>query len=241
LSKAAPSKTAKPAGQRRPRRSTEQVIGLIIDAACAEFELNGYEKTKTATIARKAGVAEALIFSNFGSKARLFQDSIFKPLEQHLQQFQATHTVDSHDSEAIRAATGQYIAELQQFIGRHSRMLKSVIAAQMYGSEGLEDLKQVEGLHDFFNRASTKGINPLSDHLKISPKLLTRVSFATILACTLFKDLLFPKGMASPDRISQAISDFVMDGLNANADPQPEVQAAARSRRSPTSKKTVRR
>ena len=58
---------------RRPRRSTEEIVDNIMEAACDEFERNGYPGTKTAAIARKAGVAEALIFSNFGSKARLFQ------------------------------------------------------------------------------------------------------------------------------------------------------------------------
>jgi hypothetical protein len=35
----------------------------------------------------------------------------------------------------------------------------------------------------------------------------------------IFKDWLFPEGLASQDEISAAIGDFVMDGVNANASP----------------------
>ena len=72
-----------PATPKRKRRSTEEIIDRLMEAACEEFERSGYAGSKTAEIARKAGVAEALIFSNFGSKAKLFQDSIFKPLDRH--------------------------------------------------------------------------------------------------------------------------------------------------------------
>ena len=33
----------------------------------------------------------------------------------------------------------------------------------------------------------------------------------------MFKDWIFPRGLAGPDEISAAIWDFVMDGINANS------------------------
>jgi hypothetical protein len=38
-----------------------------------------------------------------------------------------------------------------------------------------------------------------------------------VLACVMFKDWIFPRGLAGPDEISAAIRDFVMDGINANS------------------------
>lgn len=204
--------------KKRQRRSSEEIINLLIEAACDEFESNGYEKATTAVIAQKAGVTEALIFSNFGSKAKLFHDSIFKPLNQHFLQFQSTHIVDPADAEGLREGTQQYILELQQFIGRHSEMLRSVVAAQLYASNEVQELSQVEGLHDYFSRTTAIAMNRLSENPKLHPKLMTRISFATILACSLFQDWLFPEGLASDEEINTAISDFIMDGLNANAD-----------------------
>ncbi|MDB5972226.1 MAG: transcriptional regulator [Hydrocarboniphaga sp.] len=227
-------KRTKVTQKKRRRRSTEEITDLLIEAACDEFELNGYEGTKTAAIAKKAGVTEALIFSNFGSKAKLFQDSIFKPLNQHFLQFTAAHLVGPDDEEGLKEGTRQYILELQQFIRRHSRMLTSVVAAQMYESENVQGVSQIEGLNDYFSRATARAMKRLSGKPKIDPRLMARVSFATILACILFKDWLFPKGLATQDEISAAISDFVMEGLGANADPQPKAPGAARPRRSPS-------
>jgi AcrR family transcriptional regulator len=204
--------------KRRARRSTDEVIDLIIEAARDEFELNGYEGTKTAAIARKAQVAEALIYSNFGSKAKLFHDSIFKPLNQHFLQFSATHLVDADDAEGVKEWTRQYIQELQQFVGRHSRMLRTVIAAQMYASEDVQGLSQVKGLHEYFSATTEKSMKRFSDKAKIPSRLISRVSFATILTCVVFKDWLFPKGLASDEEVSAAISNFILEGVAANAD-----------------------
>src|SRR5262249_44881753 len=123
--------------QRRRRRSTEEIVDRIIEAAGDEFGRNGYPGTKTAPIARKARVAEALIFSNFGSKAQLFHDSIFNPLNRHFFEFCDTHLVNPGDSDKLREGTREYILELRQFIARHCRMFSSLVAAQMYASDNV--------------------------------------------------------------------------------------------------------
>jgi hypothetical protein len=45
---------------------------------------------------------------------------------------------------------------------------------------------------------------------------MVRVSFVAVLASLMFKDWLFPKGLASDADIREAIVDFVIDGINAN-------------------------
>ena len=204
--------------KRRPRRSTEEIIERVMQAACEQFEQHGYVGTKTAAIARKARVAEALIFSNFGSKAKLFHDSIFKPLDRHLEAFCATHLVEPGDTQGLREETRQYILELRQFIGRHDRMFRSLVAAQLYGSDNVRGLSEIAGLHNFFSRAAATAMQRLTGKPKIHPRLLARVSFATVLACVIFREWLFPAKLASEREIAAAISDFLLDGLNANAD-----------------------
>ena len=176
-------------------------------------------------------MTEALIFSNFGSKARLFHDSIFKPLNQHFVQFCATHLVEADDAEGAKAWTREYTRELQKFIADHSMMLKTVIAANMFASDSVPGLGQVEGLHDFFSRTTAKSMKRLSEKPRIHPKLMSRVSFATILACVVFKDWLFPEGLASAGEISAAISDFILEGLNANAGSRIKARSSGRTGR----------
>jgi AcrR family transcriptional regulator len=204
--------------KRRPRRSTQEIIDRLIEAAGEEFERNGYAGTATAEIARRAGVAEWLIFNHFGSKARLFEDSIFKPLNQHFLELCGAHLVETGDAEAVRKQSRRYILELQKFIERHSRMLVSLLVARIYDFDSVEGLGKLQGLHDYFAQAAAMRVNRQSSKGKIDPKLMARISFATIAACVVFKDLLFPKGIASDAEINTAISDYVMEGVNGNAE-----------------------
>ena len=230
-----------PASKRR-RRSSEEVIDRLIEAACDEFELNGYAGAKTAAIARKAEVAEALIFSNFGTKAKLFQDAIFKPLNRHFLDFRAAHGADASDEKAMLEGSHRYIAELQHFVERHSRMLMSLFVAQFYDPDNLAGLSHVQGLQDYFTRATAMATERMAAKPpKIAPKLLARVSFATIMACVIFRDLLFPKGLASQAEIRAAISDFVMDGFSANAGPKADAAAKVHMRRRAASKRRAGR
>jgi AcrR family transcriptional regulator len=202
----------------------------LIEAACDEFEHNGYAGAKTAAIARKAGVAEALIFSNFGSKAKLFQDAVFKPLNRQFLDFRAAHGVNAVDKKAMEDGARRYIEELQSFVERHSRTLMSLFVAQLYAPEKLGSLSHIQGLHDYFARASAMATDRLVAAPRIHPRLMSRVSFATIMACIIFRDLLFPKGLATPKEIRAAISDFVMHGLSANAEPKSEARRVAKRR-----------
>jgi AcrR family transcriptional regulator len=234
LPKENPSLKSKVVRKKRPRRSTELVLDLLIEAARQEFEEKGFEGTSTAAIARRAGVTEALIFSKFGTKSRLFHDSIFKPLDQHIVQFSAAHLGALGDPEEFTKDTRIYIRELQQFIRRHSRMLSSLVVAQMYASDSVKSLSQVEGLHNYFARGTSMAMRHLAENKpKIHPKLLVRVSFATLLASIIFHDWLFPPGLASEAQISAAIIDFVMEGLSANEvsvrEPKRPVRGRARS------------
>ena len=214
------------------RRSTEEIIDRLMEAASEEFERNGYAGTTTAAIARKAGVVEALIFSNFGSKAKLFHDSIFKPLNRHFLEFCATHLVDAGDAAGLKQGTEQYIQELRRFMEQHSRMLMSLFVTQMYEAD-LQGLSEMEGLNDYFSGTAAMAQKRLTKKPKIDPKLMARVSFATVLSCVLFKDWLFPKGIASEGEISAAISNYVMEGINANAERTSSALRVARSRRLP--------
>jgi AcrR family transcriptional regulator len=200
---------------RRRRRTTEEVVDRLLQAACEEFETNGYTGTKTAAIARKAGVTEPQIFNHFGSKAQLFHDAVFKPLDQHFVRFCATHVAD--DAESLRFHTRQYILELKQFIERHSKMLTSLVVAQAYACDGVQGVGQIEGLNEYFDRSAAIGSSLTAGKPAIDPKLMTRVSFAAVLATVIFKEWLFPKDLASEEEISNAISSFVMEGINRNA------------------------
>lgn len=207
----AAKKAPKPGAPARRRRTTEEVLDRIIAAATEEFERHGYAGAKTAAIARRAGVAEALIFVHFGTKARLFHDAIFEPLNRHIVAFCASHLAEN--PEAMASDTKEYIQQLQRFIERHSRMLLSLVMAHTFPAESQPEFSKLDGLNAYFARACElarrQGRARKTDDLQV----MSRLAFAAILAPIIFKSWLFPEEVVSARRLSSAITEFIFAGI----------------------------
>jgi AcrR family transcriptional regulator len=200
---------------RRPRRSTEEVLERLASAAIEEFEAKSFAGATTAAIAKRAGVAEALLFTHFGSKAQLFQDTIFKPLEQHFDAFQAS-TVEPRNAEDIRVGSRQYVDALVDFMSEHKGMFLSLVFAQTFKPGEIEGLAEIKGLHDYFARMAELASRNVDRNPRIAPRYMARISFAAIMASVLFGDWLFSHEDDDPADVKNAICDFIMDGLAAN-------------------------
>jgi AcrR family transcriptional regulator len=213
-----PQQNATPA-PRRKRRSPAELFDLIVEAAGREFEKNGYSGATTAAIARRAGVTEAQIFRLFPSKANLFHQAIFQPLNRHFSEFHSRNLAEASDAEPARELARRYIDELQDFMGEHSHMLMSLIAANAHSPGAAERIGEAEGLKAYFDRGRAIMAGRTQGKAAVPPELMVRVSFAAVLACVMFKDWLFPPGLASEEAIRKAIADFTIDGITANAQP----------------------
>ena len=112
-----------------------------------------------------------------------------------------------------------YITELQQFIDDHSRLLLSLVVAQIFTAGSLKGVGEIDSLRAYFERGAAMMSNRVDKDPQVDPAFLVRVSFAAVLGCVMFKDWIFPPGLASDDEISAAIIDFVIDGINVNSDP----------------------
>src|SRR5947199_10711285 len=82
---------------KRKRRSSADVRDLLVEAARELFIAEGYEATTTRQIAERAGVAEPLLFSNFGSKAGLFEAAVLNPIADFVADYAASWR--DHDSD----------------------------------------------------------------------------------------------------------------------------------------------
>ena len=204
------------APRRRKRRSSEEVADRILEAAAEEFELAGYSGATTAAIARRAEVTEAQIFRFYASKQELFRAAIFTPLNRHFAEFHAANIARPGDSGSMREMARRYIGELQDFMEEHSRMLMSLIVASAYTPESTDGVEGLEGLRAYFDQGAAVMAKRVGGEAKVDPRLMVRVSFVAVLARLMFKDWLFPKGLASEEAIREAIVDFVIDGIRAN-------------------------
>lgn len=213
-----PPEAETPPGARRKRRSPEDLRNRILKAAGEEFRRCGYAGATTAAIARQADVAEAQLFRYFGSKAQLFREAIFEPLDEQLSNFVETHMVPD-SAESVHEQSALYIDELQRFVSQNAQMLTSLIVAQTYDRDAAEGVSAIASLGEYFDRgAATMTARMNGQPAKVPPELMVRVSFAAVLACTMFKDWIFPPGLASDAEIRQAVKDFVREGIGANHD-----------------------
>ncbi len=216
-------KTAKSAAAanvpKRTRRSSEEIMERLVTAAREEFKRSGFVGATTATIARNAEVTEAQLFRYFDSKADLFREAVFEPLNKHFSEFSAQHPTDTQAVENIRENARLYIAELQQFLDEHSKLLLSLVVAQLFTSGSLQGVGEIESLRHYFERGAATMSSRVEKNPRVDPKLLVRVSFAAVLGCVLFKDWIFPEGLAGDEEIKSAVIDFVIDGISINTDP----------------------
>lgn len=187
----------------------------LLAAATAEFTENGYAGATTAAIARRGTVTETQLFRYFPTKADLFREAVFKPMSAHIARFVAEASSSAASDDANRDSAGRYIAELQQFLREHSRLLMSLIAARVYEHDARPSFG-ANSLDRYFEKGAATLAEGLGRGSDVSPDLTVRVSFAAVLACVLLDDWLFPGGLAPRAAIDEAITAFVVRGVSGS-------------------------
>lgn len=204
----------RPTVAKRTRRSREDIVSRIVHAAREEFKRVGFDGATTAAIARKADVTEAQLFRCFGSKSNLFRETIFKPVDQHFLNFVHQHITEIRNAASAAEMTDLYATELQKFIRENSGMLASLLIAQTYGSE--TEQPGINSLQTYFDRAAAMMATRLKNRAKVDPRLTVRVVFGAVLASVVFRDWIFPKGLADDEEITAAVNDFIKEGARTN-------------------------
>ncbi len=93
---------AKPEKVNSFTRRKEQSKDDIRKAAIELFSQFGIEKVNISDIARKAGVAQATIYNNFGSKDNLVLEFMYSSVDQAMARFQEISTSDKPYREKLR-------------------------------------------------------------------------------------------------------------------------------------------
>jgi AcrR family transcriptional regulator len=197
---------------RRRRRSSDIRVS-ILGAAAAEFGERGYAGATTAAIAKRSGVAENQIFRHFNSKAELFKKSVFDPLNERFEAFnvvQLRNAINGQEPEI----TEKYIAALSRFMTEQKEALLALARSNADELGESSGIGKMGALGSFFQMGHAMLTAKRGTDLKLDPRVINRVSFATVLACVLFSDWLFPDELSGQD-IDHALSEYIMHGLDA--------------------------
>jgi AcrR family transcriptional regulator len=202
------------------RRSPRQALEDIITAAHSEFKEQGYERTTTAAIARKARVSESQIYRYFATKLDLFHEAIFHYIERDIEDFYNAPSRAKPLEEyagTINEIAAHRVMELQEFFKKNSEAILTILFTRAY-IPNAKGLGEVEAIGRFFDRA-TEGVieyRGLSrdEKRKSNPNLILRALFLSILANSIFRDVVFPVGIASEEEIDLAVAKAAIGGLS---------------------------
>jgi AcrR family transcriptional regulator len=191
--------------QKRRKRGAEELIASILAAARAEFDIRGPNGATTAAIAARAGVTEAQLFRYFPSKATLFREAMFGALNAHLADFRKAQLPFSAGD---RDAADRYVRTLLGFLRENRQLLVALLSSQAFA--GGEENGPIAALSDYFETGAAMRAGRLGD---ADHRMAVRVSFAAALGAVVFRDWLFPPGLASDDTIESAFANFILNGL----------------------------
>jgi len=208
------------AGKPAKRRSSTEVRQLILQAALQLFGEKGYAATSTVEIATQAGVAESVIFRQFGDKAALFSRAALEPFGQFVHKLESVWAeVDDAglDDETFML---QLITELHRHVKSHKDELRSLLLTGS-GDGGPTEIslaQQAFGLS--INEALPVGAAWENDRGTQVPRLWLRIrlAIAMVTAMVLFEDWFLAArpdgaGPLGEDELAKEIAAAVIRGL----------------------------
>lgn len=198
---------------RRQRRSREDVLGLIRDAALQLFAERGYAGATTQEIARKADVSETLLFRHFGGKANLYDAVVSAPFVKIMETFgDAQQRARSEGTEASNAR--RQSGELFDFFEQNHE----VFSALMLGSAAFDGKEQVRltGLEATFRQAADEVAAAYSRAGSVPPfdlDIAVRLIFGMVAASVLLRPMLFSASEATSLEIREVIAAMSSQAL----------------------------
>src|SRR5882757_1996940 len=209
-----PAPTPPPERVRAARRAPGEVRELVLDASRELFSSHGYSHTSTKRIAEQAGVAEALLFRHFGSKAQLFREAVVEPLVEVLQGYadQWLAYDSPHEAELpVRSFIDTFFGTLSDRRG----FAMALTAASIYSDDVVEDsgapladvLRLIESVvAQEAERFGYRGLNiPVT----------ARVGVGSVLATAMFRGWIFGTnaGEVADDRITNELERLMIYGV----------------------------
>jgi AcrR family transcriptional regulator len=202
------AKAATPSAKvtRRPRGEPRR---LLLDAARDLFARQDYRSTTTREIAEAAGVAEHLLFRNFGSKAALFREALVDPFTTFMDDFSTTWRTLDPDAD-IDVVARKFVGELYDLFVEHRGLVMTLWASDILSDEERAEagIKDIDRALAVLGQIAAEGMD-IRGMRTGHPDLAARSSVAMIAGMAAFRTNTFggpvPSRKAIVDELTQAI------------------------------------
>ena len=204
---------------RRPRRRTDEVRGLILDAARAVFAERGYAGASTRLIAERAGVSTPLIFNNFGTKAALFAEAVIQPFDARITEFLSQNETMPPGREARNA---HFVHALYPFLRDNADLLHALVK-----STGDTESERLHALDNYFAASAARMRSEFQKAgwaFDIPPDLMVRYAFGMLAGAVMFDQWFYPDGAPDEATTEAALARLLYKAAapSGDAPPSPE-------------------
>ncbi|WP_417620240.1 TetR/AcrR family transcriptional regulator [Parasphingorhabdus sp.] len=205
---------------RKRRRSPVEIRGLLLDAARDHFRERGYANSTTRDIADRAGLSEAMLFRQFGTKAALFEQAILEPFNEFVSNFVEEWTkqnVAGSGEVGLEQLSRSYVSQFYQLLREQGASMMAMLTAYLYeqgaplgSGETMESplgviLQQVQDQID--SRRAEFGIDEEFD-----VRFATRAVYALVFGVSVLEDWLFPEGPGDTEHMVDKLTEFIEFG-----------------------------
>jgi AcrR family transcriptional regulator len=211
--------------RRNARRAPGEGRRLLLEAAKELFEESGYARTTTRMIAERAGVAEALLFRNFGSKAALFTEVTLGPFKQFISDWKSERANDGLVAEREQLAY-KLIGKFYDLFRDNRGLMITYIATSVFDPEivNLEKAPLFMETIDTLARWSKKDLIEPGALEGIDVLVANRAAVGMLMSMALFEDWLLTEVGRRPsrDEIVAELSRLILYGVNRPRHPVPD-------------------
>jgi AcrR family transcriptional regulator len=205
---------------KRKRRRPGEARELLLNAARELFAERGFANTSTREVADRAGVAEGLLFRHFGSKAKLFVESVLEPFNGFVDEFVETYRAQRDAPRPVAELHHEYVEHLYDVVRQNRRLFLSVIAAATFEPDAFPDLEQEFSLSDPLDRLRFIGEEEIERrHLRHTDlDVNIRAVVAMVAGLALLDPWIMPRGSRHPSR-RRVVDEVVAISLYGHTDP----------------------
>lgn len=202
--------------KRRQRRRPGEGRRLLLDAAREVFSEHGYARASTRAIAERAGIAEALLFRNFGSKASLFGEVALGPFQDFIDEWKKLHP-GKDEGRSERELAVEFISRTHKLFTENRGLIITYIATSVFEPEvtRLESAPMfIEAIDTMARWAKTEFIEARNLE-PIDPFITNRAVIGMVMSMALYEDWLLPGDGIRPtrDEIVEEMANLVLYGV----------------------------
>ena len=196
---------------RRPRGAPRL---LLLDSARTLFARQDYRSTTTKEIAEAAGVAEHLLFRNFGSKAALFNEAVVVPFTQIVDDFKSGWESLVSEPANADAVGRQFLGALYDLFVENRGLVMTLWAADALTAEELADtgIADIDRALAVLGQLGGEGTDILGIHSS-HPDLAARSTVAMVAGMAAFSATFFGGTRPPRDVVVEELTQATLHGF----------------------------